>query len=351
MSMGLRMTRPDGRHMRGGGGAGAGDDLSRTPGCIGSVLRMTAGSGVGMSVAEAKEVYKDRIIDGKRISAEVRAEVREDALAIARDFGVQPGLAVVIVGSRPDSQTYVRNKVKACEECGIKSFKHELDDSASTRDLTELMGRLNADPAIHGILVQLPLPEHVDETTVLDAISADKDVDGFQPLVMGRLAMRGRDSPALPCTPSGVMEMLRRQGVAISGKQATVVGRSNIVGIPMALMLLKADASVRIVHSKSAAEDFKAAVAGADILVSAAGQPGLIPGDWIKDGAVVVDVGINAVPDVSKKAGYRLTGDVAFAAAAARASLITPVPGGVGPMTIAMLLSNTVKLARARLSE
>ena len=260
--------------------------------------------------------------------------------ALVARHGAAPGLAVVLVGERKDSQTYVRNKKRACEEVGIASFGADLPAEATTAEVLAVVAAFNADPAVHGILVQLPLPPHVDEQAVLDAISIDKDVDGFHPLNIGALAMRGRDPLFVPCTPKGCVELLRRSGVAMAGKSAAVVGRSNIVGMPAALLLQREDATVTVIHSRT--PDAAAICARADIIIAACGRAEMVRGDWVKPGAAVIDVGINAVDDAAAPRGYRLVGDVHFAEAAAVAGKITPVPGGVGPMTIAMLLRNCV---------
>mmetsp|Transcript_21762 Transcript_21762/g.50513 ORF Transcript_21762/g.50513 Transcript_21762/m.50513 type:complete len:315 (+) Transcript_21762:24-968(+) len=284
------------------------------------------------------------IIDGKAISVQVRKEAKERADQAHTQWGVRPGVAVVIVGDRKDSQTYVRNKQAACEECGIASTKKELKKDCTQEELLEVVKGLNEDASIHAILVQLPLPEHLSESEVLGAISPQKDVDGFHPINVGMLAMRGREAYAEPCTPKGVMELLKRSSIHPSGKRAVVVGRSNVVGTPMALMLIRADATVQVVHSRTPKSDLEACIGAADIVVVAAGVRGLVKGEWVKEGATVIDVGINPVPDDTKKSGYRLVGDVDFESVSQRAGSITPVPGGVGPMTIAMLMHNTVDL-------
>jgi len=294
-------------------------------------------------------VKQDKVIDGKAMAQEVRFEMLAIADRLHEEYGRRPGLAVVIVGNRTDSQVYVRNKVKACEECHILSSKVELPGDASQQEIIQQVRTLNADPSIHGVLVQLPLPPHVDEAAVLDEISLSKDVDGFHPVNIGLLALKGREPSATPCTPAAVMEMLRRSNVVLRGKAAVVVGRSNIVGMPVSLLLLAKDASVQIVHSQTPVDELEAAVRSADVVVACAGSPGLVKGQWVKEGATVIDVAINAVDDASKKRGYRLTGDVEFDVAVQRAGKISPVPGGVGPMTIAMLMRNTVTLAGKQL--
>ncbi|KAA8497329.1 Bifunctional protein FolD 2 [Porphyridium purpureum] len=302
--------------------------------------------GVLWASASASAVETDvdpKIIDGKAMARQVEDELAAEVTHMKETNGLVPGLAVIIVGERKDSQTYVRAKRKACERVGIASFGYDLPEATTQHDLEVLIEQLNVRADVHGILVQLPLPSHIDSEVVLDKISYEKDVDGFHPLNMGRLCMAGggREEPRfVPCTPKGCIEMLKRKNVAVAGKNAVVLGRSNIVGLPAAMLLNQMDATVTICHSKT--QDLAAKVRDADILVAAVGRAQFVPGDWIKPGAVVIDVGINAVEDASKKSGYRLVGDVDYASCYEKASLITPVPGGVGPMTIAMLLRNTV---------
>jgi methylenetetrahydrofolate dehydrogenase (NADP+) / methenyltetrahydrofolate cyclohydrolase len=286
-------------------------------------------------------VYTPRpmIIDGKLIAAKVKAEVA-DAVRALRARGIQPGLTVVRVGDDPGSAIYVRGKRKDCEEVGIASVEHHLPATASQGELLALVARLDADPAVHGILVQLPLPGHLDERAVIDAISPVKDADCFHPFNVGATSI-GLPGHPRPCTPAGVMRLLREAKVDLRGKRALVVGRSNIVGKPVAMLLLERHATVTVAHSRTA--DLEAEVGAADVLVAAAGKPGMIRGAWVKRGATVIDVGIN------RNAEGKLIGDVEFAAAAERARAITPVPGGVGPMTIAYLLSNTIQAAKAQL--
>ena len=276
------------------------------------------------------------IIDGKQIAAKVRAEVAQ-AVKELRAKGVHPGLTVVRVGDDPASAIYVRGKRKDCEEVGIRSEEHHLPATIAQPELMALIARLNADPAVHGILVQLPLPKHLDERAVLDAIDPRKDADGFHPFNVGALSIGIPGTPR-PCTPAGVMRMLDEAKVDPRGKRAIVIGRSNIVGKPMAAMLLERHATVTVAHSRTA--DLAAEVGRAEIVVAAIGKAELVKGAWIREGAAVIDVGMNRLPD------GKLVGDVEYAAAAARASAITPVPGGVGPMTRAMLLVNTIELAR-----
>jgi 5,10-methylene-tetrahydrofolate dehydrogenase/methenyl tetrahydrofolate cyclohydrolase len=284
------------------------------------------------------------LIDGKAIAETIRKELAAEVETIKNTYGQAPGLAVVLVGERKDSQTYVRNKKKACEEVGIVSFGTDLPETASEEEVLRVVSEYNANPAVHGILVQLPLPKHINEQRILDVISIEKDVDGFHPLNIGALAMRGREPLFVPCTPKGCIELLKRTGVQMAGKRAAVVGRSNTVGMPAALLLQREDATVTMIHSRT--PDAGAICAQADIIIAACGRAEMVRGDWIKPGAAVIDVGINAVDDASAKRGYRLVGDVAFEEAKEKASHITPVPGGVGPMTIAMLLQNCVDGAK-----
>lgn len=284
------------------------------------------------------------IIDGKAIAQTIRSEIAAEVHQLSLKYGKVPGLAVVIVGNRKDSQSYVSMKRKACAEVGIRSFDLDLPEQVSEAEVINKVHELNANPDVHGILVQLPLPKHINEEKVLTEISIEKDVDGFHPLNIGKLAMKGREPLFLPCTPKGCLELLSRIGISIKGKKAVVVGRSNIVGLPVSLLLLKADATVTIVHSHT--HQPESIIREADIVIAAAGQPLMIKGSWIKPGAAVIDVGTNAVDDPSKKSGYRLVGDVHFQEACKTAGWITPVPGGVGPMTVAMLLQNTLNGAK-----
>ncbi len=285
------------------------------------------------------------VISGKEMAASIREEIRE-RVADLKGSGLTPGLAVVLLGEDPASQVYVRSKNKAATEAGIFSRQITLPGDTSEDELLGVVAGLNADPEIHGVLVQLPLPDQIDEAKVLLAIDPAKDVDGFHPINVGRLATGDPDAPA-PCTPAGVVQMLLRSGNDPAGKHAVVVGRSNIVGRPMAALLLRkapgGNATVTVAHSRT--PDLGAVTREADIMIVAIGQPGLIRGDMVKPGAVVIDVGVNRVDDDTQERGYRLTGDVAFDEVSLVASAISPVPGGVGPMTIAMLLSNTVEAA------
>lgn len=284
-----------------------------------------------------------KIIDGKEIAAELRQEITAGVEALLADGGPRPGLATVLVGENPASHTYVRAKRKACAEVGIESFGHELSADASQSEVEKLVSDLNADPAVHGILVQLPLPAGLDEETILKAISIEKDVDGFHPLNIGRLAQKGREPLFVPCTPAGCLVLLRKAGAKLEGANAVVVGRSNIVGMPAALLLVKENATVTICHSKTA--DLPGVCREADILIAAIGRARMIRGDWIKPGAYVIDVGTNRIDDPSAKKGYRQVGDVDFDEALEVAGAITPSPGGVGPMTITLLLQNTLRAA------
>jgi len=285
-----------------------------------------------------------QIIDGKAIAATIRGEIKDEVEAMKAKYGKVPGLAAVLVGERKDSQTYVRMKKKACAEVGIASFGYDLPADISQEELLKVVQDLNANADVHGILVQLPLPDHIDDEEILGAISLEKDVDGFHPLNIGRLSMKRRDPLFVPCTPRGCIELLDRTNVEIDGKKAVVLGRSNIVGLPVAMLLLHRNATLTICHSRT--KDLPSVVREADILVAAVGRPEMVRGDWVKPGAVVIDVGTNAVDDPTKERGYRLVGDVAFDEVKEVAAAITPSPGGVGPMTIAMLLRNTTDSAR-----
>ena len=280
-----------------------------------------------------------KIIDGKKISAEIRAEIKEKALAFESKNGFKPGLAVIIVGSDPASQVYVRNKRRACEEVGFYSEAYELPEDTTQTELIELVDKLNKDPKIHGILCQLPLPKHLDENEVILRIDPKKDVDAFHPYNVGKIMIGDYDF--LPCTPAGVMALLDRSGIEIKGKECVVVGRSNIVGKPQAMLLLHAHGTVTVCHSRT--KDLREVCRRADILVAAIGKADFFTADMVKDGAVVIDVGMN------RRADGKLTGDVDFASVEPKASYITPVPGGVGPMTITMLMQNTLTAAERTL--
>lgn len=285
------------------------------------------------------------IIDGKQISAQIRAESKI-AVAELAAAGTTPGLAVILVGENPASVSYVTAKERACIETGILSFMIRMPVDTTQDKLLDEIRRLNDDPQVHGILVQLPLPKHIDESAVIRTITPDKDVDGFHPVSLGKLLL-GEDT-FVSCTPAGIIELLKRSGVETSGRHVVIVGRSNIVGKPVANLLFQkragANATVTVCHTGT--PDMGIFTRQADILVVAAGHPNTVTADMVKPGAVVIDVGVNRVPDASKKAGFRLVGDVDFDAVEPVASQITPVPGGVGPMTIAMLISNTIKSAR-----
>jgi 5,10-methylene-tetrahydrofolate dehydrogenase/methenyl tetrahydrofolate cyclohydrolase len=280
------------------------------------------------------------IIDGKKIAEELRTELAEKIKARV-DAGLpQPGLATVLVGEDPASQVYVGMKQRNCEKIGIKSFGITMDRDATQEEVEKVVADLNANPEVNGILVQLPLPKHLDEEKVLNAISIEKDVDGFHPLNIGRLAQKGREPLFVPCTPDGCIYLLQKSGVQLEGANAVVLGRSNIVGMPVALLLVGLNATVTICHSRT--KDLPAICREADILVAAVGRPEMVKADWVKSGAAVIDVGTHRIEDDSEK-GYHLTGDVAFDEVKEVAGAISPSPGGVGPMTIAMLLRNTVR--------
>lgn len=287
-----------------------------------------------------------RLIDGNEIAAHVRAEVAEEVERL-RERGTVPGLAVLLVGDDPASEVYVRMKTRACREVGIATRDLDLPADTGQGEIEARIEELNADPEVHGILVQLPLPDHLDETAVTRRVSPDKDVDGFHPVNAGLLA-RGESGGFRPATPAGIHEMLRRIDYDPEGEHAVIVGRSNLVGRPLAAILLRkepfANATVTVAHSRT--RDLGSVTRQGDLLVVAVGRPGTVTGEMVKEGAVVVDVGVNRVDDPSDERGYRLVGDVEFEEARERASWITPVPGGVGPMTIAMLLKNTVRAAR-----
>jgi methylenetetrahydrofolate dehydrogenase (NADP+)/methenyltetrahydrofolate cyclohydrolase len=285
-----------------------------------------------------------KIIDGKAIADDLRKDIAKGVEELLAAGGPRPGLATVLVGENPASQTYVRMKQKACAEVGIESFGHTLSDDASQEEVEALVKKLNDDPSVHGILVQLPLPAGLDEEAILRAVSIEKDVDGFHPINMGRLAQKGREPLFVPCTPAGCIVLLKKAGAKLEGANAVVVGRSNIVGMPAALLLVKENATVTICHSRT--QDLPAVCREADVLIAAIGRPEMIKGDWVKPGAYVIDVGVNRVDDPEAKRGYRLVGDVAFEEAKEVAGAITPVPGGVGPMTIAGLLNNTLRSAQ-----
>ncbi|MDP2790487.1 MAG: bifunctional methylenetetrahydrofolate dehydrogenase/methenyltetrahydrofolate cyclohydrolase FolD [Rectinemataceae bacterium] len=282
------------------------------------------------------------IIDGKTVARDIRAEIKEKAATLAVR-GIVPGLAVVLVGEDPASVSYVTAKEKACAENGLASIEKRLPASASQDELLSIVRAFNIDPAVHGILVQLPLPKHIDERAVIAAIAPEKDVDGFTPVNVGRMVL---DEPCyLPCTPAGVIELIKRSGVKTDGARAVVVGRSNIVGKPLMNLLVRRSINATVTVCHTGTKDLASHCRGADILIACAGRAGLITGDMIKPGACVIDVGVNRVEDPSSSKGYRLRGDIDYESALEVAGWITPVPGGVGPMTITMLLANTVEAA------
>jgi len=287
-----------------------------------------------------------RIIDGKLVAAEIRAEVKAKAAKLAAK-GVVPGLAVILVGLDPASVSYVTAKEKACAENGLASFEVKLPAETSQTELLAVVRRFNADPKVHGILVQLPLPMHIDEKAVIATIAPEKDVDGFTPINVGRMVL---DEPCyLPCTPAGVIELIRRSGVTTNGAKAVVVGRSNIVGKPLMNLLVRKSVNATVTVCHTGTKDLASHLRDADIVIACAGKPGLVKAEMLKPGCCVIDVGVNRVEDPTAAKGYRLKGDVDFEAASKVAGWITPVPGGVGPMTITMLLANTVDAA-ARIS-
>lgn len=286
-----------------------------------------------------------KIIDGKQVAADMRTELKE-TVAKLKEKGIVPGLSVILVGEDPASQSYVTAKERACEELGIYSDDNRIPADSTQEELLALVEKMNNDPKINGILVQLPLPKHLNEAEVLLAISPDKDVDGFHPVNVGKMVVG--EKAFLPCTPHGVIQLLMRSGVKIEGAHVVIVGRSNIVGKPVANMLIQksktGNATVTVCHTRT--KDLAYHTKQADIVIAAAGRPNTVTADMLKDGVVVIDVGVNRVEDATKKRGYRLVGDVEFDTVKEKASLITPVPGGVGPMTITMLLYNTVESAK-----
>lgn len=289
-----------------------------------------------------------QIIDGAAIAAAIRTEIKEEVARLQAEHGVTPGLATVLIGDDPASATYVRNKRRACAEVGIASFGYELPAATTQDEVLRLLRELGSREDVHGILVQLPLPAHMNEAEVLAAVPLTKDVDGFNPINLGLLGVKGRQAPFAPCTPQGCIELLDRSGIRIAGRRAVVLGRSAIVGLPVALMLLARDATVTICHSKT--PNITSVTRSADILIAAIGKPRFVTGDMVKPGVVVIDVGINRVADANSPRGSRLVGDVDFDEVSEEAAAITPVPGGVGPMTIAMLLKNTLIAARRQVA-
>ncbi len=286
-----------------------------------------------------------QIIDGKQVAADMRAELKEE-VAKLKEQGIVPGLGVILVGEDPASNSYVTAKERTCEDLGIYSDDNRLPEETTQEDLIALVEKMNNDPKINGILVQLPLPKHLNEAEVLLAIDPAKDVDGFHPMNVGKMMVG--EKAFLPCTPHGIIQLLIRSGVTIEGADVTIVGRSNIVGKPLANMLIQknatGNATVTVCHTRT--KDLADKTKQADIVIAAAGRPNMVTADMVKEGVVVIDVGVNRVEDATKKRGYRLVGDVDFEAVKEKASLITPVPGGVGPMTITMLMYNTVESAK-----
>ena len=287
-----------------------------------------------------------RILDGKQTAKDMRAEMKAEIEKLKAEHNLVPGLAVVLIGEDPASMSYVKGKRKACDAAGIYSRELRFPEDYQEQDLLKLVDELNNDPQIHGILVQLPLPKHIDEKKVLNAIDPDKDVDGFHPINVGKL-MIGEEG-FLPCTPHGIQQILLRNGIEIEGKHVVIVGRSNIVGKPVAMILLQkkegANATVTVCHTRT--KDIAHFTRQADIVIAAAGRPNTVTADMVSEGVVVVDVGVNRIEDASKKSGFRLVGDVDYDEVSKKASAITPVPGGVGPMTITLLLYNTIKSAK-----
>lgn len=288
------------------------------------------------------------IIDGKQIASDVRAEVALNVSKL-KEKGIAPCLAVILVGNNPASVSYVTGKKKALAEVGMLDRSIELPEDTSEKELLDLIEKLNKDDSVHGILVQLPLPKHIDEDKIIMAISPSKDVDGFHPVSVGNL-MIGRPG-FLPCTPHGIIVLLQKMGIETSGKHAVVIGRSNIVGKPVSILLARKDVNCTVTMCHTGTENMAEITRQADILVVASGHPHTLTGDMVRDGAVVIDVGVNRIPDASKKSGFRLIGDCDFDDLKEKASFITPVPGGVGPMTIAMLMVNTLESAQSKLNE
>lgn len=285
-----------------------------------------------------------KIIDGKALAAGLRAEIAQGVGKLKAENGIVPGLAVILVGENPASVSYVTAKEKACAEAGMHSREIRLDEETSESELVDIVKELNKDPAIHGILVQLPLPKHICQETIINAIAPEKDVDGFTPVNVGRMLIG--EECFLPCTPHGIIKLIEFSGMSISGKHAVVIGRSNIVGKPVAALLSRKEQNATVTLCHTGTPDIAAFTRQADIVVVAAGRPGTLKGDMLKPGAVVIDVGVNRVLDASKQSGFRLVGDADFESCSKVAGAITPVPGGVGPMTITMLLWNTLEAAR-----
>lgn len=285
-----------------------------------------------------------QIIDGEAVASKIREKVKADVEEMVKTHGFPPGLATVLVGDNPASRQYVRMKQNRCKKVGIVSFGHTLSAETGQDEVEKLVRELGADPKVHGILVQLPLPDHLDEEAVLNTIPLHKDIDGFHPVNIGRLAMKGRKPLFIPCTPAGVIRLLEEAGVEFDGAEAVVLGRSNIVGMPVAMLLIHRNATVTVCHSRT--KDLPGVCQRADILVAAVGRPQMVKADWVKPGAYVIDVGSNRVDDPESERGYRWVGDVDFDDVKEVAGAITPSPGGVGPMTIAGLLQNTLRAAK-----
>jgi methylenetetrahydrofolate dehydrogenase (NADP+)/methenyltetrahydrofolate cyclohydrolase len=288
-----------------------------------------------------------KIIDGEAVAGRIREEIKSSVAKMVEEHGIRPGLATVIVGDNPASAQYVRMKRNRCKKVGIESFGHELPDDATQEEVEGLVRELGADHKVHGILVQLPLPDHLDEEAVLNAIPLNKDVDGFHPVNIGRLAMKGRKPLFIPCTPAGVITLLEEAGAQFEGAEAVVLGRSNIVGMPAAMLLIHRNATVTVCHSRT--KDLPGVCRRADILVAAVGQAQMVKADWVKPGAFVIDVGSNRIDDPTAERGYRWVGDVDFEDVKNVAGALSPSPGGVGPMTIAGLLQNTLRSAQMAL--
>jgi 5,10-methylene-tetrahydrofolate dehydrogenase/methenyl tetrahydrofolate cyclohydrolase len=290
-----------------------------------------------------------QIIDGNEVAARVQDGIREEVRAFKEKYGFVPGLGVILVGDNPASVMYVRMKGRRCESVGMASFSNIMPASSTQEEVIAAVRAYNDDPGVHGILVQLPMPDHIDEETVLKEVSLAKDVDGFHPINIGNLAMKGREPSFTPATPTGCMTLIAESGIDVSGKIAVVLGRSNIVGMPMSLMLTHANATVTVCHSRT--PNIVEIVRKADILIAAIGKPEFVKGDWIKPGAVIIDVGTNKIDAPDTEKGYKWVGDVDFEAAKEVAGAITIVPGGVGPLTIASLIQNTMKAAKMAVGE
>ena len=289
---------------------------------------------------QSNPFLSNKRIDGKLIADTMQKAIAVEVEHLKKNSGITPAFAVVLVGDRNDSGTYVRMKQKAAEQAGLKFVLKHLPASITQSELQQVVKELNDDQTIHGLIVQLPLPQHINETEVLDAVSIEKDIDGFHPMNIGALCMKGREPSFVSCTPKGIMEILDKINVNLEGKHVVVLGRSNIVGTPVANLCLKKNATVTVCHSRT--KDIPSITKQADVLIAAVGKPELVKKDWVKPGAVIIDVGTNSVDDSTKKTGYKLVGDVAFNEVIEVASAITPVPGGVGPMTVTMLLQNTL---------